>query len=528
MAGGKLSPRQKMINMMYLVLMALLALNVSKQILLAFGNINESITNTTSRLTQSSDMIFDDLNMKFANNPEKYEDILKNANKLREETVGLVDYINDINNTLTEGFEVDEETGKLPWANMDQALASELLFPGGDPKAGKGQELVDKIRAYVDFVTSLPINGDDSEILKEKVRNILNTDDVYIAKGAPLVPWIKHQFEHYPLAACITFLSQIKADIRNVEAEVLSSLTTVSNSISVNTVEAIPIAKSTSVIQGGNFEANVILAAYDSTLAPEVFLYQFDNKGNRIGDSEEKVETDGSGLIKIAANKVGEYFWGGVVKVTSDDGNVKSYPFKSNYSVNTPSAVISADKMNVLYRGVDNPLSVSVPGIDPGKISLQGPGLTKLSNGNYVANVTNVKGYSADYSVVAEMEDGTPQTFPSKMYRVKPIPAPRGLVAMAAISSMSTTALVKQRVSVDIPNFDFDLKFKVNSFDVKIPGFPSFKVTGDRIGNNNSVKNAISKLPSGSEVYIRNINASVVGKTRYNLDRASDVTIMIN
>jgi len=359
MAGGKLSPRQKMINMMYLVLTAMLALNVSKEVLLAFGEINESIEITTAQLAKSSSFIYDDLVTKNNNNPEKYGDIFNRAIQIKTASDKVVSHLEALTIDLEKKSGERDENGRLPWGDMDNTSApAVILFPGGDAKKGKGAALENAISDYRELMLTMTV----SEDVEEQIKKSLGTDP-HISKDGVKTSWVKQKFEHYPIAAVITFISNLKADVRNIESIVVTKMMKegLGEQITVNRMAALPIAISTTVMKGSKFEAQVMLAAYDSTLEPEMYLWHVDANGKRLDNYEKKLKLKGgAGVVEIPTGSTGEFYWGGVVKVKSDDGSdAKTYTFNNKYNVNEPAVVISADRMNVLYRGVKNPISIS-------------------------------------------------------------------------------------------------------------------------------------------------------------------------
>ncbi|MEN8137030.1 MAG: gliding motility protein GldM [Bacteroidota bacterium] len=524
MAAGKLSNRQKMINMMYLVLMAMLALNVSKEVLLAFGNINDSINSTTKQLVYSSDFIYNDLKSKNQNNPEKYSVIYERATEVKIESNKVVALLDDITKEFENRAGERDEDGNLPWGDMDSKAGDEILFPGGDPKRGRGAELENAVSDYRELLLTMTKNP----AVKQQIETSLNTDPIITPDGAK-IPWVKQRFEHYPLAAAMTFISQIKADVRNAQSSVMQKVAdeALGEQITVNKMTALPIASSTTVMKGAKFEAKLMLAAYDSTLEPDMYLWKVDANGNRLDNSEKKLSLKGgAGIVEIPTSSTGEFSWGGVIRVKSEDGSEpKEYPFISRYNVNEPAVVISADKMNVLYRGVSNPISVSVPGVPANKLKVTGPGLRQKSAGKYIANVTTVRGREANIVVTATMADGSTKTFPAQKYRIKDIPMPMGAIGGKPEIKLPVTNLTKLPIEARLPNFEFDLKLKVVSFNLKIPGKPTFKVRGNK--TDRRVNDALKRVPIGSEITIRDIKVQIPGNASYKIARVSPIVVTI-
>ena len=536
MAGGNISPRQKMINMMYLVLMAMLALNVSKEVLVAFGRINESIETTSAQLHKGTNLLYGGLAAKTSENPKKYGPKNDVALEIKSQTTKTIASIDDIILALEESVGGrDSETGELPWKEMDGPNGDELLFPGGDIKIGRGQELTDALSGYRTSLLSimetakntkgvLEVSDDDYNGLVADIEKALSTED-HVKKGGNKVVWVKHKFEHYPVASSIAFLTQMKADIRNTEFRVLRRIAVKGQGTTVNKMIALPIAKSTTIIKGGKFEAKLRLAGYDTLSVPEMFVWKTDKNGKQIG-KEMKIDVEaGAGIVSLPAGSIGTQFWGGIIKVKNDEGKVSEYPFNGEYGVTQPALVVSAEKMNVLYRGVENPVSISVPGVSSNNISVSASGakVKSLGGGRYSFNVTKTKGTKIKISVTATMPSGAKQTFPGKEYRVKGLPNPEGSIAGKSEAKLPKANIKALPVEALLKNFDFDLKLRVVSFTLKIPGKPSIKVSGNKM--NAQAKKAIDR--ARGEIYIRDIKAKIVGKSTYRIGRVSPITIQV-
>ncbi len=536
MAGGNISPRQKMINMMYLVLMAMLALNVSKEVLVAFGRINESIQTTSTQLHKGTNILYSGLATKTSENPKKYGPKNDVALNIKSETTKAIASIDDIIIALEVSVGGrDPETGELPWKEMDGPNGDELLFPGGDAKIGRGKELTDALTNYrVSLLAALEmakntkgvleVSENDYNSLVDDISKSLSTDD-HIKAGGNKVTWVKHKFEHYPVASAIAFLTQMKADIRNAEFRVIRKIAVKGQGTTVNQMIALPIAKSTTVMKGGKFEAQLRLAGYDTLAVPEMFVWKTDKNGKQLGEEMQIDVKAGAGIVSLPAGGIGTQFWGGIVKVKNDEGKVSEYPFNGEYGVTQPAVVVSAEKMNVLYRGVENPVSISVPGVSSEKITVSAPGakVKSLGSGRYSFNVTQTKGTKISIRVTATMPDGNKQTFPGQDYRVKGLPNPEGSMAGKSEAKLPKANIKALPVEALLKNFDFDLKLNVVSFTLKIPGRPAIKVSGNKM--NAQAKKAIDK--ARGEIYIRDIKAKIVGKSTYRIGRVSPITIQV-
>lgn len=495
-----------MINMMYLVLMAMLALNVSIDVLGAFWSFDRTIVSSTEQLEAKNAAIYAEIEDKAGNNPVKYGPVLDKAGKLKNAA-------DDFYNTI-QGYKIDmlrmagvmdREQSQIPQEieNVDYlqstSIAGEYFFPGGDMRKGRGEQFDTMMNSYRSLLMSMASN----ETLKKRIETDFSTSD--IKSGDMRTTWLKEKFSAYPLAASLAFLSQYQSRIRALEADVMADLagSVTENALLVpNTLQAIVIPQSTTVLSGEAFKAQVMLAAYDNTQAPEVFL----SSGQQV-----PVES-GKGIVSIPSGGVGQHKWGGYIRVKADNGQVKDFPFEGTFDVTAPLAVVSPTKMNVLYRGLDNPVSVSVPGVASSNVTLQGPGAKAVSPGQYVIDPSSVQGRTAKYTPVARMPDGTTRSFSPQEFRIKSVPQPQGQIRGQSSLKLNRGTLVQNKVEVVFPDFEFDIPMRVTGFTVKIPGKPSYQVSGDRFSG--QAASAIQGAAAGTEVVIRDIKYDITTPSR--------------
>lgn len=500
MAGGKQTPRQKMINMMYLVLTALLALNISKDILNALTKLNASLDQTVQTVDKKNASIYQAFAQAASENPEKAGKWKDKAMQVKAESDELYKYIEGMKEKLIEvsGGE-DEETGLPKSLDAREKPANYLL------NQKHATELKKKISEYRNFVAQFV---EDKPQLKANIESNFDTDDQVVGKDNVKTSWESANFEHFPLAAILPFLTDYQAKVRNTESDVISELqrNIGASDLTFTGVRAIVMPKSNYVTQGDEYEAEVFLAAYDETQEPVITI-----NGEQL--SSEQIE-NGKGIVKFKANSVGEQKWAGMITIDQLGKEPINYPIEATYTVAPPSVVISPTKMNVLYRGVDNPLDIGVPGVDPAKITATGPGVRKLGNGTYMADVTNVKGTDLTISVSVQEtgEDGKSisRNMGSKEFRVKGLPPAVGSVFGKSEGIMSKSLLSRAVVEANYQDFPFDLDLVVQGFEVAVPGFPPEQVRGNKLPE--GVKTRISKLKPGSTISIRNIKATVAGK----------------
>ena len=513
MAGYKETPRQKMIAMMYLVLTALLALNVSKDILNAFVIVNESLVITNANFEKKIQNSYANFDVQYSLNPNKVKPFLEKAKEVQKKTNDLVDYINHLKWEVvarTESMSI-EEARKTPLSEVKQKDNYDMptnYFIGNsqDGSAGKARELKNKINDYKAELYKLI--GKDTAA----VRLGLNTKGSF-NKIEGRVNWEMGNFYHTILAGTVTILNKLIVDVRNSESDVISHLykSITAEDFKFDQVSAKVIAKSNYVLQGDSYEADIIVAAYDTKQNPEIFIKTgVDSLRNFDPTQCLKVEgANGIGKLKFAANGLGPQKYAGLISILSPSGEKKHYYFNSEYIVAKPSVTVSADAMNVFYIGVDNPVSISVPGIpmEQLKPTISAGTLTPKGGGKYVVRV-NQGTKLTKINVSAEVGKQT-KPMGSQEFRVKTVPDPVPYIARKKGGPISKQELLAGGAIIpQMDNFDFNLFFVVTEFSL------STLVSGDLIerritGNKFSeeMKKIISNTRRGQKVYIENIKA---------------------
>jgi len=494
MAGGKLTPRQKMINMMYLVLTALLALNISKDILQALTKLDDSLVSSVQTVEAQNASIYAKINAAAKKNPQKAEKWQKKALALQKDADALDQKIAKLKDelvTMTGGMEEGVPVG----LDNKEKVANYLLKE--PQQAAKLKKEIESYRAQL-----LDLAGDDEQ-LKAQIQKSFDTSKQPVGTDGTMASWESANFEHYPLAAVLPFLTDLQAKVRKTESDVISRLNSKigGDDIKISTVEPIVIPNATYITQGDEYEARIMLAAYDDTKDPEIYITQ---NGEEKKLDPEQVRS-GTGFFNLQANAVGEVKWAGRI-VLPQLGGDKTYDIpEQTFTVAPPTAVISPTKMNVLYRGVDNPLEIGVPGVAPEKLVVSGAGVSKVGSGEYVANVSNVKGRELDIRVGVQEEEGEVRNIGSKKFRIKGLPPALGSMYKRSGGQLGKGLLKAGKVDARYENFPFDLDLNVVSFEVVVPGFPPEKVNGNTMPS--SVKTRIDRMNPGQTLLIRNIKA---------------------
>ena len=453
MAGNhpsELSPRQRMINMMYLVLTALLALNVSKEVLDSFFEVNTGIVRTTNQFDTKNDETYLAFMQAVEQNPVKAGPWKDKAFQIKEKAGKLHANIQKLKYNLA--FKVDNEVylekkynseGDIIEENMVEVPFDELSIQqknltiadlnnkedrdaSGELLVNSGEGIILK-QSIAEFRDLLLLLAKGNEVLEEAIKDALNTSDKQKKKGEGKEAWESYYFNDMPSVAAFTLLSKIQSDIRNSEANVIDFLRQEidAGSLKFTSAEAIQLPTSNFVLRGDSFKAEIFIAAKDTTQAPDIFVgeYNITESGyEMVGDYETVSVKNGKGIFKVRTTSEGLKQWGGLITMKTDMGT-KTYPFKGSYLVANKSVVVSPVNMNVFYLEVDNPVKISVPGFAAADITASMTNgnikVTKKSAGEYTARPTK-KG-KATVTLFTTIE-GKRTRMGSMEFRVKEVP----------------------------------------------------------------------------------------------------------
>ncbi|WP_299183258.1 gliding motility protein GldM [uncultured Aquimarina sp.] len=511
MAGGKLSPRQKMINLMYLVFIAMMALNMSKEVLSAFGLMNEKLTASNTIATERNSAFMTGLADKVSEQPEKYTPLKQKADEISTYSNEFNAYVEQLKSELLET--ADDPTD---YETMDKPDALDTKFFEGGKTSAAASEFLEKIKTYREGVVTAirSVKEVDGQVATD-VEKAFSTEDVE-NRDKVKVDWLKYNFEGFPLVASLTKLTQMQADVKTTESKVLSALLAgqQASELSFSNYEAIVVPDKTAFFSGEKFKGRIVLGRFDATLKPTKVV---------VNGKEQTEVQNGQIMLDFPAGNVGEREVKGELEFKEGDSIVK-IPITSSYAVipKPNSAVISADKMNVVYRGVQNPMTISIPGVPA--VSASAPGLKKSGGaGKYVMNVTTVKAREVAIKVSGKLPNGTTVS-DSKKFRIKDIPRPVGTARGEDGSiKMSKSGLDKASIGAILPDFDFDIKLDVTSFKFKVSGQPTINVRGRRLDSR--AKSALKKAKRGSTVQVMDIKAQLKTNKGYKLKKISPVII---
>jgi gliding motility-associated protein GldM len=485
---------------MYLVFIAMLALNMSKEVLSAFGLFNEKFEKSNIAATQNNQQIMEALRQKAADDAANFAEPKKIAEKVVSLTKSFYDYVGQLKETVKEGVEVNEETGRLPFESMDKADAINNAWFKGDGYSDKGKEIVATINQYrTDMIAAIGKDKKYAAIVADIEANF-NTDDVKVKGAAKPYAFLSYHYKDFPGIASLTKLTAMQSDAKDAEADILNALigNTATAQASMKNYKAIVVLDKSAFFQGETVTGRVVLGRYDESTVPTNVVVN----GNKVN-----IE-NGQAMIKFGAGSIGEQKLNG--KFTfMEDGKPVEIPIEGNYVVvpQPKEANISADKMNVVYRGVDNPMTISFAGISDNNVVASAQGLTKVGNSKYSMNPG--QGTEVVINVNAKLPDGKTANS-KKTFRIKNVPPPMGAIAKEmGIIKGGKSRLESAQISAELPDFLYDLKFQVTQFTFKVPGQAAVIVSGDRV--NAQCKAALARAGRGDQITISDIKTVIPG-----------------
>ncbi|WP_430400170.1 gliding motility protein GldM [Flavobacterium sp.] len=500
MAGGKLSPRQKMVNLMYLVFIAMLAMNMSKEVLSAFGILNNKIIESNGIADVRNQSSFEQLAQKAADQPGQFGEKKAKVDKIRKLAKDFSAYIEGIKTKITADLEKDED-GNLPFEAMDKGDVVDEMWFSGDKPTKEGQEFLDKMAAFVSDIKKAGGSSISDPEMK-KIESRFATLPVKSKSAGTTLNWLDYNYKAFPLIATVTKLSQIQGDIKTTESDVISGMfqSDLVAAASLTAYQPIVVPEKSAFFQGEAVKGKVILGKFDPSLVAKSVI---------VNGQAVKAEA-GQANFSFNAGSVGEHEITGSFNF-DENGKVVSLPIKGNYVVvpRPNSATISADKMNVVYRGVTNPMTISFAGISDDKVSASGAGLSKGSGvGKY--NMNPGSGREVTINVTGKLPDGKPVA-DKKIFRIKDIPAPMGTIRGEYSAKGPKNSLEVSSVGAKLEDFDFELNIDVVGFNIKVPGQPTIVVSGTRMDGR--AKAAIAKASRGDLVVISEIKTKLRGSS---------------
>ncbi len=583
MAGGKVSPRQKMINMMYLVLTALLALNVTKEILLAFTVIDNSLKKSTANIEVKTVQMVSQLQkiagdnqaakaaLGYCNDANKTtSDFIKNIREIKTHllrySLGAIDP-NDKNIKPEDAFSIPDETRKdfkffkeFPWVETKNGEMPELKAGDNlddhvryfnEELAGKrGKDLELAINdARVKLLSLLKTAQSDSNLGKNsETRSFLNSKMIELSqktsltagdvkdpfsnksgkikdKEGKMLNWSEVYFHSTPLAAVFAILSKTENDAKLLESEVCQALAESVSAADFKFDAIIPVvaAKTGAVVTGQTYEADILLAAYNSKADMKVFV-----NGNSI-----PVEA-GVGKYKVTPQSPGTNNLDVKISVPKPGGGEEIKVGKAEFTAFAPSAAISADALAVFYVGLENPVSISVGGIDPSNYLVRivneqgGPTSAKIigSKGRYKVSIAKRTDAKVKIQVAVKLSDGRVKNMGEKVFKVNRVPDPRFRCGGVEFKgSVNVNALKYQKAATAVlDGFVYEgVRFRVTGYKFMAVGRrtngPKFAKSGS--ADLGPIKAILDQLGPGDLMTFTDITAIGPDGTERLLDNAS-------
>lgn len=497
MASGKLSPRQKMINMMYLVLIALLALNVSKEVLNAFSLVGDSMKSSNVAIQEKNTQVQEVILAQTTKNANPFNDQLAQLS-LETQSISkeVYEYIEGIKNELKEmsGTMVEEGTGKEKFAKEDDIDSGTLLLvekKKGDELKAKIQEAHDKYVALINDIEELIGDPTAGDLIEQSMPlRIIEPPKI---QGQEQKDWKTYNFYHIPVVGVDVLLSKFQNDAISTESQILELLAKqigADKKFKIEKLSARVIAPKSYLPSGKEYTSDIFISAsFTADVPNEIFIGNLDLdkiETDSFGDfmeyetadpediplsgEYERLESVSGGVGKYAevASGVGDRNYSGVIRVKQPTGDYKFYPFEASYEVAPPSGfAISPTKMNVLYIGVPNPLKISVSGAksDADVFASISNGSISRNGNEWIANVNSVG--EANISVSAVIDEET-KSIGSMQFRVKRIPDPKPSLGGVLFGGPVQPGTLKAQSGLValLQDFDFDARFDVLSFEM--------------------------------------------------------------
>lgn len=514
------TPRQQMIGMMYLVLTAMLALNVSKDIIEAFSLVDDTMVASTANTMAKNESDYSWLQgQKAILGAEKVKDAEQKANVLKQKTDALINEIEEIKKGLIiyvdntyEDKEGKPKTVATIQSKDERSKPTQYMIE--QKNATKMKEAIIKYKAEI---LSLVDDPNQREAMSKTIG--LNVEQTFKGKeGATTQSWEEHNFYDVIMSAAVTLINTTEGEVRNAESKMLEY---VKNSISASdfkfdNVSGRAIPNSRMVFTGDKYTADIIVSAYDTKSTPEVYYKTGVDTltVDQLGSATKLEGENGLVRLELGAGGVGEQRYAGLIKIKAPDGTDQYYPFNDRYMVVKPSATISAEKMNVLYAGIANPVSVSAP-VAPDQLSVNFPGcgVTRAEAGKFNISVpTSLIGKTVEATVSANL-GGKTQAMGSTTFRVKRVPDPRATIGAnirggkRSKNELKANPFIRAAMGDD---FAYDLKWTINSYQVIFisKGYEDNPLTCTGATFSDAVKQKISKSGSGTTIIFTGIKAS--------------------
>jgi len=554
--AAKLDTRQKMINMMYLVFIAMLALNIGKEVLATLGVLNDDLESSIVELEASSQTSYQQIESNSGS--ADYEIAASNVLEIKKEADSFYDFLQTIKDSLIVGDEgevnkylkeinvkgTDSVITVTSYQEMDKSLVlDDILFessdgdlkPIGETFLSKFKNFPSNINKILDVIvfmeeeakiakTALDGSKDedgvqieyDFDSSKNDLKNRFSYSEKIVNSEGTSQDFLIYNFYGFPVIASLAKLTKMQSDIRYIENKVLNEILSSiqGKGLNFSTFQTLletskPVYYTTDVV-----DAAIVMGKKDEGFKPdkvELFL-----NGKPLTKNEYFIE-NGKVVLKKRIGSPGTYdLTGTLSKKNADTQELISIPVNQKLVIirEPNSAVVSADNMKVFYRGLRNPTSISIPGVAANTIvpSSSNAKFSKTKDG-WAAQPTNARAKEMKVSVSGIL-NGKRKNFDGGTFRILPPPPGKGSVSgMGKVietgGSISKTLLTNGIITGTKPkDFLYDYSIIVTGFDIKVGNSPAKTVNGNKASRNAKAALDVKSAGKGTAVVISNIKAS--------------------
>ncbi|SKA11683.1 gliding motility-associated protein GldM [Chitinophaga eiseniae] len=487
-------PRQKMINIMYLVLTAMLALNVSAEILNAFNIVNNSIVTSNGALTDKNNFIYQQFVEQMKDNAEKVAPLKAKAEEVKKASAEAYNYVESLKNLIITESGGKDENGELK-SQSDLDAPTRVM-----ENMKKGPELEAKLTALRKQLLTFVEPKDQAKFAKTLPLKIEVGKSGSNDHGTGPKTWTTYHFNMVPTIAAVTILGKFQNDIKNSESAIIDDLYRQINAkdFKFDKIRPFISLNSKNLMSGQTLTAQIAVGAYSTTVNPTITV-----NGQTITASE------GLATYSLPVSGLGEKTISGTITLPNPAGGEPiTQSFTESYNVGASTTSISADKMNVLYIGLQNPISISAAGVPAEAVSasINGGTITKRGSGEYTVTVSQPG--KAVINVVANV-DGKVKQLGQKEFRVKRVPDPVLKVGFNKGGSMKAADFkVQLGLAAALEDFEFEgVKYDVVGYRIGVSAKGKEYQEGEANSAYfpNSVAASIRALRPGDEVYFENV-----------------------
>jgi hypothetical protein len=535
------NPRQAMINMMYLVLTAMLALNISSEVLNAFKKVRDGLFITNGQLGDNAQITINTIESRVKSDPAAAPWHAK-ALEVQKTADGALAELDRVYALIVETSGADDEEknilGMAEPKNLRDRDTPHLVMIND----GEGEKLKAKLDAVrKEFASVYP--PDRQQAILEQMT--LKVDPPPKGEGGVQKTWEEDNFGEVPTVAALAVIAKLQNDVRTTEVaalEFIRSQIGIEN-LEFDQLQGRTFPKKSYLNSGETYEADIFVSASSSSVKPVVYIGSLDMTkigSDSLGQPNKEVKdldappllpgyttlppADAQGIVKYTASAtgVGPRKYAGVIEVLNAKTNEKVYyPFESEYLVATSVAVVSPTKMNMFYIGVDNPVEVGVPGYANKDVSatMTAGTITPAGDGQYIVKVTTPG--TTKVNVAVKTDKGSRQ-IGQKEFRVSRIPDPKVMLGTKqgpVISSGEIKSMIGLVALAD--NFPFDVRFTIRSFNItykkaRDPNLIEKTNTGGVFSE--EVKALLSRCGPGDRVWFDDIKVAAPDNTTRSAD----------